>query len=90
VTSQYGNALEIVDVSDPAAPVHKGIIVNGTGGALLDEPYSVYVSGNYAYVASANSNALEIVDVSNPAAPVHQGSIVKGTGGALLDSPRSV
>ncbi|MDD5188451.1 MAG: PKD domain-containing protein, partial [Methanoregula sp.] len=90
VTSQYGNALEIVDVSDPAAPVHKGSIVNGTGGALLDEPYSVYVSGNYAYVASANSNALEIVDVSIPAAPVHQGSIVKGDGGALLDSPRSV
>jgi hypothetical protein len=70
--------------------VHKGSISNGTGGALLAYPYDVFVSGNYAYVASSESSALEIIDVSNPAVPVHKGSISNGTGGALLDFPTSV
>ena len=90
VASAGSNALEIVDVSNPAAPVHKGSLSNGAGGALLNEPASVVVAGNYAYVASAGSNALEIVDVSNPAAPVHKGSLSDGEGGALLNNPKSV
>ena len=71
-------------------PVHKGSIVDGAGGALLGNPLSVYVSGNYAYVASQSSGALEIVDVSNPANPVHKGSISNGAGGALLGDPHGV
>ena len=90
VASAGSNALEIVDVSDPANPTHRGSIVNGSGGALLNNPYSVFVSGSNAYVASAGSNALEIVDVSNPANPTHRGSIVNGSGGALLNNPYSV
>jgi len=31
-------------------PLHKGSIVNGTGGASLNYPQGVYVSGNYAYL----------------------------------------
>ena len=64
------NALEIVNVSNPAAPVHAGSLANGAGGALLDSPTGVFVTGKYAYVTSQNSNALEVVDVSNPAVPV--------------------
>ena len=90
VASTGSNALEIVDISNPASPVHTGSIVNGAGGALLNSPNSVFVSGNFAYVASTGSNALEIVDISNPASPVHTGSIVNGAGGALLNSPYSV
>ncbi len=82
--------LEIVDVTNPADPVHKGSLTDGTGGALLLYPTSVYVSGNYAYVTSLDSHSLEIVDVTNPAAPVHKGSLTDGTGGALLSFPVSV
>ncbi len=71
-------------------PGHAGKISNGTGGALLSNPNSVFVSGNYAYVASSGSNTLEIIDISNPASPVHNGSITDGTGGALLSNPVSV
>lgn len=71
-------------------PVHAGSLVDGTGGAFLEDPQSVYVSGNYAYVASELKDALEIVDISNPAAPVHKSNIAHGTGGALLDGPQSV
>ena len=90
VTSKWSDALEIVEVTDPAHPVHKGSLLHGTGGALLKAPTGVVVSGIYAYVASSGNNALEIVDVSNPAHPVHAGSITNGTGGALLSDPRSV
>jgi hypothetical protein len=83
------NGLEIVDVSNPALPVHKGSIINGAGGALLFMPTDIYVSNNYAYVVSV-SDALEIVDVTNPAAPVHKGSIINGAGGALLSGSSGV
>jgi hypothetical protein len=82
--------LEIVDVTNPASPVYQGNLRDGTGGALLNYPNSVFVSGNYAYVASFASNALEIVDVTNPAAPVHKSSLTNGTGGAVLSEAWSV
>ena len=88
MASSGSNALEIVDVTNPAAPVHKGSISAG-GRTLLSNPRSVFVSGNYAYVASYGNNALEIVNVSNPAKPVHAGSITDG-GGACLKLPTSV
>ena len=52
---------------------------------LLNYPEGVFVSGNYAYVASPGSNALEIVDVSNPANPVHKASIINGAGGSTFE-----
>jgi hypothetical protein len=84
------NSLQIVDVTDPAAPALIGSLEDGTDGALLSSPYSVYVFGNYAYVASAGSNALEIIDVTDPAAPFHKGSLTNGTEGALLNFPQSI
>ncbi|MBI4992556.1 MAG: hypothetical protein HZC26_00220 [Candidatus Magasanikbacteria bacterium] len=86
--------LNVSNGADPigsvANPTHKGSIANGAGGAALSGSYSVFVSGNYAYIASRNSSALEIVDISNPANPVHKGSISNGSGGALLSAPNSV
>jgi|GEM_PF-2042395 len=89
VISRLNNYLEIVDISNPIAPVQKGVIFHGNNGALLENPNSVFVSGNYAYVVG-NSNALEIVDVSNPSAPIHAGALVNGDGGTNLSSPNSV
>ena len=42
---------------------HAGSLTNGTGGALLSNPWGIYVSGHYAYIASLYSDALEIVDL---------------------------
>jgi hypothetical protein len=84
------NALKIVNISDPSTPVMAGSIADGTGGASLNLPYSVFVSGNYAFVASVFSNALEIINISTPSAPAHAGSLVNGTGGAKLNHPASV
>jgi hypothetical protein len=89
VVSEGSDALEIIDITNPASPLHVGSISNGAGGALLNDPVAVYVVGNYAYITSKGSNALEIVNVSNPASPVHAGSLANG-GAALLSQPTSV
>ncbi len=47
---------------------------------MLGGAYNVFVSGNYAYVASLSSNALEIVDISlDPAAAVSNNIIAVPT-----------
>lgn len=59
----------IVNVTNPASPT---LISSLDLGAAAN---GIYVSGNYAYVASANnSQELQIINVSNPAAPTLVGS----------------
>ena len=55
--------------------MHIGSITGKGVPNYLGSAYSVYVSGNYAYVASLFDNALSIFDISNPANPIHVGSI---------------
>ena len=87
VTSSGSNALEIVDVTNPATPVHAGCISN----YYLTGAQNVHVSGRYAYVTSPAINTLEIVDISDPANPVHAGIVQDGTGiPPFLKSPSAV
>jgi len=39
-------------------------------GGLESQPYSITVSGRYAYVANLSSNSISVVDISNPSAPI--------------------
>jgi DNA-binding beta-propeller fold protein YncE len=89
VASGYSDALEIINISDPALPFHVASISDGEGGAQLNGARSVALSSDnqYAYVASQWSNALEIIDISDPAAPLHVGSLSDGEGGAKLNEP---
>ena len=50
------------------------IIDNPT--TALTGPHSIYVSGNYAYVASVGEKGVEVLDISDPMNPTHAGSIV--------------
>lgn len=78
----FGNALEILDITMPGAPIRKGGLVNGEGGANLIRPQNIIVSGNYAYITCYGGNALEIVDVTDPANPVHKATLLDGGGQA--------
>ena len=67
------SGLEIIDISDPAAPKLAGSIA--TAGAA----YDVHVSGDYAYVAETASygsswRGLEVIDIKRPASPLIVGS----------------
>ena len=88
--TNFVNSADVMLKSASFNPRHVGSLVNGTGGALLNDPSRVTISGNYAYIVSNTSNALEIVNLSNPFVPVHEGRIVNREGGAYLDGPYDV
>ena len=77
----YESGLQIVDVSDPTAPVEVGSLVSprvpvvSRAEDFLDTARGVFVSGGLAFVAFTYSG-LQIVDVSDPTAPVEVGSLV--------------
>jgi len=80
-TGIYSNgSLVTFDISNPTSPVQVGLTSTGLTG-----PYSVYVSGRYAYVVNQGGNALVTFDVSNPASPAQVASTNVG-----LSSPYSI
>lgn len=86
-----GDVLQILDITLPGLPVHKGSLANGDGGASIVRPQSIVVAGDYAYITSSGANALEIVDVSDPSRPEHKGVIYDGGGSApYLKSPYGI
>ncbi|MBI2625922.1 hypothetical protein HYW68_02660, partial [Candidatus Parcubacteria bacterium] len=54
----------------------KGSVNDATN---LAGPYSVFVSGRYAYVAAYDSDRLTVVDVSNPSSPTVVGNVTDAT-----------
>jgi len=64
------HGLNIVDISDPTAPVRVGFVE--FSGVYANERWSVAISDNYAYVVVADT--LHVVNVSNPAAPTQLSS----------------
>lgn len=87
-----GCELKIYDVSNPAAPTYvAGIDGTGRIGAGIGNSVAgsvVFVSGNYAYLATTGSSGgcsnssggatgceVQIYDVSDPTAPVYKGGI---------------
>ncbi len=69
-------------------PVHVGAITDD-GATELDGAYSIFVVGNYAYVASNVDDGVEILDISDPANPTHVGAITD-TGATALDGANSI
>ncbi|WP_233271344.1 Calx-beta domain-containing protein [Microcystis aeruginosa] len=65
--ADFFSGLQIIDISNPAAPTFKGNY-NTSGLAV-----GVQVVGNYAYVADSSSGLL-IIDISNPATPTLKGN----------------
>lgn len=71
VASATSDAIEIIDISDPANPTHHSSIQNWAWWAQLDDPRALVKNWNYLYVAVSRSDDLEVIDVSNPASPTH-------------------
>lgn len=82
VAAYDGNALTIVDVTNPAVPIIVGTVTD----VALTGATGVAVVGNFAYVTAGGSNALTVVDVTNPAAPVVVGTVTD----ASLAGPNGV
>ncbi len=65
--SASGPEFNIIDVTNPAAPVYKG------GYSVGNAVNSIVVKGNYAYIATPNSENMTILDISNPSSPFRVG-----------------
>jgi hypothetical protein len=82
VTGTTDDGLDILDISNPANPIHVGFITDN-GTTALDGAKGLDVVGKYAYIASSIDNGVEILDISNPALPVHVGAIFDNGSRAL-------
>lgn len=74
ITTFFGNTLNVVNITNPSAPIMVGAVSTGL------TPYAVAVSGNYAYVVNNGSNNLQVIDISTPTAPIIVGSVATGSG----------
>ena len=59
------------------------------GSLLLDDGFSTFVQGEYAYVVSRDNPGLQIIDISDPANPVGVGQLADD-GNLSLDGLRNV
>ncbi len=82
VTSTVEDGVQIIDLSDPAAPSDAGKLADttGTNGLLLDGAWDIatFVSNHatYAAVTSSVDAGVQIIDLSDPAAPSDAGKLV--------------
>ncbi len=57
------DSLAVIDISNPADPVFLSEELGTTPGTTLDAAISVFVSGNYAYVANFAHDSLAVIDI---------------------------
>jgi hypothetical protein len=66
-----GNGLEIVDISLPLTPVHRGSL-RQVDDPAISQSTKIWVQGNYAYAICSNDNFV-VIDISNLSAPKRVG-----------------
>ena len=86
VASFLDNAVQVIDVTDPTAPVPVASLRDGEGGFEAlgggNALAITTISGStYALVASFLDNAVQVIDVTDPTAPVPVASLRDGEGG---------
>ena len=83
VAAYLDNGVQIIDISDPAAPTAVASITDGVGGfdelgGAVSVATVVISSKTYALVAAWSDDGLQIIDISNPASPTAVASITDG------------
>lgn len=90
VASYYGNSVQIIDVSDPDAPIPAAAVFDGVNGYHLKSPHDIKAvhtrSGTFAVVPTTYDSGISIIDISNPLAPSETSHITDGRGFDGLDS----
>ena len=74
----YGAGLQIVNISNPAAPAFGGVYACNTAAAVA-------VASNYAYlteILNGSEVVLNLIDVNNPASPMLVGAFRTNASGA--------
>jgi hypothetical protein len=93
VTSESENAVTIINVANPQAPVKVAEIVDGVGGFNgLNLPTGVLVQGTNLFVLGFLDSALSIINIANPGNPqlireIYDDSAVPGSPFTKLQYP---
>lgn len=82
IAANDDNAIEIVDISNPASPAHAGAVVNATG-IPLGGPRSLIPSGDYLYVTAEDSDALTILNIASSTNPYYVSSVIDDSSGGI-------
>jgi hypothetical protein len=92
ITARSKLALQVIDISDRENPVFAGSLGNDNSGsgAKLNDPNSIIIKDDVAFITSYRSSAIEMVDVSEPESPSHIAHLTHGVGGANLQYPNAV
>ena len=71
------HGLEVIDISDPTNPTGVGRLSDFNDSINLElwGARSVFVQGNYAYVASFNDDGFQVLDISDPTNPTGVGRL---------------
>ena len=73
VVGAEDDSLSVFNINTPASP---SLVVSVQGSAYhLDEPHSIIISGDNAYITNYGSDELCIIDISTPATPVYKGAV---------------
>ena len=74
VLARIGDAVQIIDITDPTSPTAVATLQNSTNFEI-DDPVdiAIYEGGNggiYAIITAHNSNTVHIIDITDPTNPV--------------------
>ena len=92
VASRHDHGVQIIDITDPAAPVPAAGITDSTrwvatGYDVLSGAFDVAVSeicgGTYAVVASPGDSGLQIINITDPANPSPTAGVIHETDGLV-------
>ena len=86
VTSNTKDGIQIMDITDPSAPIPVSAVFDDTDGFIsLDHPMDVEVfernGRTYAIVASDHDDGIQIMDITDPSAPIPVSAVFDDTDG---------
>ncbi len=84
LTSGFGDALQIINITDPAAPerltsIRGGLVIQLFGGGFTE--MEIFTASGRTYALLADSGGLQIINITDPAAPERLTSIGNGQDG---------
>lgn len=84
ILSSTATGTNWIDLALNPVPMLSGVgQLTDDGTLLLDDNFSTFVQGDYAYVASRNDLGIQIIDISDPANPVGVGQLTDTTTSSL-------
>ena len=95
VASFLDNAINVIDITDPASPKSVAVMRDGEGGfEALGGAIGIDVvtmhDTTYAFVVSIADNALQVIDITNPTSPDAVAAMRNGVDGLVLEKPTHV